>query len=58
MEFLRKDSVGPMKWRVGTKIKLNVYEGKRPVCQCHNKRDAKRIVDSMNSQPREEGKAK
>jgi hypothetical protein len=23
-------------WRVGSKIPLNVYEGDRPVCQCHS----------------------
>jgi len=35
-------------WRTGGKIKLNVYEGNRPVCQCHNEEDARRIVDAMN----------
>lgn len=34
-------------WRVGTKVQLNVYEGDRPVCQCHNAEDAKRIVEAM-----------
>ena len=23
-------------WRVGSKVPINVYEGDRPVCQCHN----------------------
>jgi len=36
------------KWRVGTKVPLNVYEGDRPVCQCHNATDATRIVAAMN----------
>lgn len=37
-------------WRVGTKIPLNVYEGDRPVCQCHTAEDAARIVAAMNAQ--------
>lgn len=36
-------------WRVGKKIPMNVYEGDRPVCQCHNEMDAARIVTAMNS---------
>lgn len=40
---------GPRKWRVGRKVPLNVYEGSRPVCQCHNPEDAQRIVDAMNA---------
>ncbi len=39
------------RWRVGKKVKLNVYEGSRPVCQCHNVEDAKRIVEAMNLPP-------
>ena len=39
----------PIKWRVGTKMPINVYEGDRPVCQCHTAIDAKRIVAAMNS---------
>jgi hypothetical protein len=35
-------------WRVGRKVALNVYEGDRPVCQCHDPEDAKRIVTAMN----------
>ncbi len=35
-------------WRVGTKVPLNVYEGDRPVCQCHTPEDAARIVRAMN----------
>ncbi len=31
------------------KVPINVYEGDRPVCQCHNEQDAKRIVDAMNA---------
>lgn len=34
-------------WRVGRKIALNVYEGERPVCQCHNEIDASRITNAM-----------
>lgn len=35
-------------WRTGRKVPLNVYEGDRPVCQCHNEEDAARIVAGMN----------
>lgn len=38
-----------MRWRVGTKVTINVYEGDRPVCQCHTAIDAKRIVEAMNA---------
>lgn len=37
-----------MSWRVGSKVPLNVYDGDRPVCQCHNVGDAMLIVDAMN----------
>lgn len=40
-----------MKWRVGSRVPLNVYEGDRPVCQCHSVEDAKRIVIAMNQAP-------
>lgn len=37
-------------WRVGTKVKLNVYDGEgRPICQCHNEEDAELIVSVMNA---------
>ena len=35
-------------WRVGSKVPINVYEGDRPICQCHTAIDAKRIVDAVN----------
>lgn len=35
-------------WRVGPQTRINVYEGDRPVCQCHNEEDAQRIVDAVN----------
>lgn len=38
-----------MKWRIGARVRLNVYDGDRPVCQCHNEEDAARIVDALNS---------
>jgi hypothetical protein len=38
-------------WRTGTNVKLNVYEGDRPVCQCHSQVDAERIIRAMNSGP-------
>jgi hypothetical protein len=37
-----------VRWRVGTKVPLNVYEADRPVCQCRREEDARRIVDAMN----------
>ena len=37
-----------MSWRVGRKVPLNVYDGDRPVCQCHNPEDAARIVAAVN----------
>lgn len=37
-----------MTWRVGKKVSINVYEGNRPVCQCHNPEDARGIVAAMN----------
>lgn len=46
------------RWRVGSKVPLNVYQGDRPVCQCHNEADAQQIVEAMNQsppQPVEEG---
>ncbi len=41
-------------WRVGSKVPLNVYEGDRPVCQCHTEEDAARLVKAMNAIPRAE----
>ena len=41
-------SASPAKWRVGSKVPINVYEGDRPVCQCHTVTDARRIVSAMN----------
>jgi hypothetical protein len=38
-------------WRVGRKIPLNIYDGDRPVCQCHSEEDARRIVAAVNTQP-------
>jgi hypothetical protein len=37
------------KWRVGSNIPLNVYDGNRPVCQCHSFMDALDIVNAMNA---------
>lgn len=36
------------KWRTGSKVPINVYDGDRPVCQCHNPEDAARIVAALN----------
>lgn len=35
------------RWRVGRKVPLNIYDGDRPVCQCHDAADAARIVEAM-----------
>lgn len=37
------------KWRVGSKVPLNVYDGDRPVCQCHSFMDALDIVAAINA---------
>lgn len=37
-----------MSWRIGKKVPINVYEGDRPVCQCHTMADAKLIVEAVN----------
>lgn len=36
------------RWRTGTKVPINVYDGNRPVCQCHTATDARRIVKAVN----------
>jgi len=36
------------KWRLGKKVPLNVYEGDRPICQCHTVEDAALIVRAVN----------
>lgn len=38
-----------MSWRVGSKVPINVYDGDRPVCQCHTVEDAYRIVAAVNA---------
>jgi hypothetical protein len=39
-----------MRWRVGSKVPLNVYDGAdKPVCQCHTPEQAALIVRSVNS---------
>jgi hypothetical protein len=35
-------------WRVGGKVPLNVYEGDRPMFQCHTPEDAARVVELLN----------
>ena len=37
-------------WKVGSKVKLNVYKDDRPICQCHSKEDAGELVAGMNAQ--------
>ena len=37
-------------WKVGSKVKLNVYKDDRPICQCHSKEDAEELVAGMNAQ--------
>lgn len=38
-----------MIWRTGSKVILNVYDGDRPVAQCHNENDARNIVAAVNA---------
>jgi len=38
----------PTRWRVGSKVKLNVYFDDRPICQCHSEADAMMISCGMN----------
>jgi hypothetical protein len=37
------------RWRIGTKVPINVYDGDRPVCQCQTVGDAKLIVRAVNA---------
>lgn len=37
-----------LRWRQGRKVKLNVYEGARAICQCHDAADAEMIVIAYN----------
>lgn len=41
-------SASAARWRVGSQVPINVYEGDRPVCQCHNVTDARLIVFGVN----------
>lgn len=36
-------------WRVGGKVPLNVYQGDRPMFQCHTPEDAAMVVAKLNS---------
>jgi len=36
-------------WRTGRNVLVNVYDGDRPVCQCHTVADAKLIVRAVNA---------
>ncbi len=36
-------------WRIGGKVPLNVYEGDRPMFQCHTPEDASRVVSILNA---------
>lgn len=47
--LLARRGAPPARWRVGQQVPINVYDGDRPVCQCHTAFDAKRIVDSVNA---------
>lgn len=42
------DEQDRLRWRVGAKVPINVYEGDRPVCQCQTAIDAALIVESVN----------
>ncbi len=36
-------------WRVGSKVALNVYEGDRPMFQCHTPEEARRVVGLLSA---------
>ena len=36
-------------WRQGDQVPINIYEGNRPVCQCHSATDAREIVQAVNN---------
>jgi hypothetical protein len=38
-----------LRWRVGGKVPLNVYENDEPMFQCHTPEDAARIVAMLNA---------
>jgi hypothetical protein len=50
MHFIGADDFGDgatmtaARWRVGSKVPVNVYDGDRPVCQAHNEQDARLIA--------------
>ncbi len=45
--------VPPAPWRVGSKVRLNVYDGGGvAVCQCHDEVTAQYIVDAVNESKR------
>jgi hypothetical protein len=48
-DFARRIHYRASSWRVGSKNRLNVYEGERSVCQCHSPDDACLIVRAMNA---------
>lgn len=39
-----------LRWRVGGKVPLNVYEGDVPMFQCHTLEQAARVVDLLNTE--------
>ncbi len=41
-----------MKWRTGRTVPLNVYEGDRPMFQCHTPEAAARVVGLLNDAQR------
>jgi len=36
------------RYRIGTKVNINVYDGDSPVCQCHTREQAAEIVAAVN----------
>lgn len=47
-QFLAEQPGPTTVWRQGRKVRINVYEGERAVCQCHTVGDAERIVAAVN----------
>lgn len=48
-EILKRAEKATLLWRVGGRVPLNVYEGDKPMFQCHTPEDAARVVALLNA---------
>jgi hypothetical protein len=46
---MNQDPTAVRYWRQGDQVPINIYEGNRPVCQCHSATDAREIVQAVNN---------